>query len=218
MRELIRKILREHSNWTSLDDAVPLTQGELKRYIIHSTNTDPRVIYNEGINPACAADSKVWGKLKYPCVIFAMNGYNTIWSQGSTKGAVVIDTTQLPNHKWWYDPAFYREDHEYGKIAIITNEKIPSEAIKGILCVSDLRTILINGKNMTDDEAQQFLDEVMIENAEEWSNDCMVKTDYVFKKRMNKQMDGVTESREIIRKILREEFYDSSKIYQHGNT
>ena len=101
MRELIRKILRERWDWDNLDEAVPVPEGELKKYIIHSTNVDPRVIYNEGINPVCASDSKEWSKLKYPCVVFAMNGYHTIWSQPLTKGAVVIDTKHLPNHKWW---------------------------------------------------------------------------------------------------------------------
>ncbi len=62
MRELIRKIIREQWDWNNLNDAVPVPDGEVKRYIIHSTDTDPRVVYNEGINPKCAADSKEWGK------------------------------------------------------------------------------------------------------------------------------------------------------------
>ncbi len=208
MRELIRKIIREQWDWNNLNDAVPVPDGEVKRYIIHSTDTDPRVVYNEGINPKCAADSREWGKLKYPCVVFAMNGYHTIWAQPSTKGAVVIDTTQLPNHKWWYDPGLYNENNREGKIAIITNERIPAEAIKGILCTTDLGAIF-RKNNMTDDEAQQFLDEVMIENVEEWSNDCMAKMDYwreqVNKKRMDKQTEDITENTELIRKILKED-------------
>ena len=137
-----------------------------------------------------------------------MNGYHTIWAQPSTKGAVVIDTTQLPNHKWWYDPGLYNENNKEGKIAIITNERIPAEAIKGILCIKDLGTIF-RKNNMTDDEAQKFLDKVMIENVEDWSNDCIAKMDYwreqVNKKRMDKQTEDITENTELIRKILKED-------------
>jgi len=35
---------------------------------------------------------------------------------------------------------------------------------------------------MNDNEAQQYLDEVMRENAEEWSNDCEAKMNDIFKK------------------------------------
>ena len=181
MRELIRKILREQFGWSSLDDAVPVPDGQVKKYILHSTTVDPRVIYNEGIKPMGVEDSKEW-KGNYPPVIFAMNGYCTIWAQGLTKGAVVIDTTLIPNHKWWYDPYFYNENQDcYGKIAIITNERIPANAIKGILCDRDLGYLLRNSK-MSDNEAQQYLDKVMRENAEEWSNDCKDKMNDIFNK------------------------------------
>ena len=202
MKDLIRKILRERWDWDSLDEAVPVPDGELKRYIIHSTNVDPRVIYNEGINPVCASDSKEWSKLKYPCVVFAMNGYNEIWGQPLTKGAVVIDTSRLSNHNWWYDPAFYNEKGWSGKIAIMTDEKIPADAIKGILCNRDLGDMRYKFNiNTTDEEAQQYLDEVMIENVEDWSNDCEAKMDYLY----NKQMEDMTENKNLIKKILKEE-------------
>ena len=202
MKNLIKKILRERWDWDSLDEAVPVPKGDLKRYIIHSTNVDPRIIYNEGINPVCASDSKEWKNYKYPCVVFAMNGYNEIWAQGQTKGAVVIDTSLLPNHNWWYDPAFYNEKGWSGKIAIITDKKIPAEAIKGILCVRDLGDMRYKFHiNTTDEEAQQYLDEVMIKNAEDWSNDCEAKMDYIY----NKEMEDITEMKDLIKKILREE-------------
>lgn len=202
MKDLIKKILRERWDWDSLDEAVPVPNGELKRYIIHSTNVDPRIIYNEGINPVCASDSKEWKNYKYPCVVFAMNGYNEIWAQGQTKGAVVIDTSLLPNYNWWYDPAFYNEKGWNGKISIITNKKIPADAIIGILCNRDLGGMRYKFNiNTTDEEAQQYLDEVMIENAEDWSNDCEAKMDYLY----NKEMGNITEMKDLIKKILREE-------------
>ena len=188
MRETIRRVLREkllkeQFGWSSLDEAVPVPEGQVKKYILHSTTVDPRVLYNEGIKPMGVEDSKEW-KGNYPPVIFAMNGICTIWAQGLTKGAVVIDTTLIPNHKWWYDPYFYNEKNDCeGKIAIITNERIPAEAIKGILCNRDLGNLRFGGRrNMNDNETQQYLDEVMRENAEEWSNDCEAKMDDIYRK------------------------------------
>lgn len=196
MKDLIKKILRERWDWDNLDEAVPVPKGDLKRYIIHSTNVDPRIIYNEGINPVCASESKEWKNYKYPCVVFAMNGYHNIWAQGKTKGAVVIDTSLLPNHNWWYDPAFYNEKGWSGKISIITDEKIPADAIKGILCLRDLGDMRYKFHiNTTDEEAQQFLDEVMIENYEDWSNDCEAKMDYIY----NKEMEDITENKKTIK-------------------
>lgn len=211
MKNLIKKILKERWNWESLDEAITVPEGELKKYLIHSTNVDPRIIYNEGINPNCASDSKEWKNYKYPCVVFAMNGYHNIWGQAKTKGAVVIDTSRLSN-KWWYDPGLYIENHKDGKLAIVTDEKIPAEAIIGILCISDLSGMMRKFyNNGTDEEAQQYLDEVMIKNTEDWSNDCEAKMDYLY----NKKMETVTENKKTMKDLIKkslDEAYYASKI------
>jgi hypothetical protein len=108
-----------------------------------------------------------------------MNGYHEIWSQRDTEGVVVIDTTLLKN-KWWYDPALYNEkQHDYTKIAIVTDEKIPADAIIGVLCVRDLFDMKNEFRRTKSDEStQKYLDAVMKENSEKWSYDCDAKFEY----------------------------------------
>lgn len=181
MRELIKRILREEANWKwdSFDDAIPLPDGELKKYILHSTTIDPLLIYNNGIEPHCASKSSQWTNYRYPCSVFAMNGYHEIWSQKDTEGVVVIDTTLLKN-KWWYDPSLYnKKAHDYTKIAIVTDEKIPADAIIGVLCVRDLFDMKNEFRRTKSDEStQKYLDAVMKENSEKWSYDCDAKFEY----------------------------------------
>jgi len=175
MRELIRKVLRESDwKWSNFDNSIPVPDGELKRYIIHSTSIDPFIIYNKGIKPFCSSQSSQWNNFKYPCSVFAMNGYSEIWGQRDTKGAVVIDTTLLPNYQWWYDPGLYNEkNHEYTKIAIVTDESIPADAIVGILCKRDLSKMRREyRRTKSDEKTQEYLDKIMKENSVDWSYNC----------------------------------------------
>ena len=185
MRELIRKVLREAADWdwNSFDDLTPLPDGELKRYIIHSTSIDPFIIYNKGIKPFCSSESPQWSNFKYPCSVFAMNGYYEIWGQGNTKGAAVIDTTLLPNNKWWYDPGLYNEkNHEDTKIAIVTDKGIPADAIVGVLCVTDLAKMRNEYlRTKSDEKTIEYLHKIMRENAVDWSYDCEGKFDYEYR-------------------------------------
>jgi hypothetical protein len=50
---------------------------------------------------------------------------------------------------WWYDPHFYNEKISNGKYFILTNEKIPSSGIVGILHRDDLINIWEIGKVFT---------------------------------------------------------------------
>jgi hypothetical protein len=170
------EILESNWKWSSFDEAVPVPDGVLKKYIIHTTNIDPLIVYNEGIKPFCSSKSTQWSNYKYPCSVFAVNGYYEIWAQFNTKGAVVIDTTLLQNTKWWYDPGLYSENGELGKLAIVTNESIPPNAIVGILCTRDL--INMRGeyhKTKSDKLTQQYLDKIMKENSLVWSYNCKDK-------------------------------------------
>ena len=103
-----RNILKMYHlvEWTSMDELTPVPKDEIKKYILHSTGVDPRILYDEGIEPKCSRDSKLWKNYEYPCTIHAMNSYLEIWGS-MIEGAVVIDTTRIPNHKWWFDPKVY---------------------------------------------------------------------------------------------------------------
>lgn len=211
MKDLIKKILEEEWDWDNLEEAIPVSNKDLKRYVIHSTNVDPRELYNNGINPVCASESKTWKNLKYPCVVFAVNAYHTAWVLGETKGAVVIDTSLIPDNKWWYDPSLYNERDRNGKIAIITDTKIPANAVIGILCLNDLKEMVRRFQNNTsDEEVQQYLDDVMRVNNEEWSNDCIDKSDSTSNKEEGKDKKVKTNyinkiMKDKIRQIIREE-------------
>lgn len=210
MKNKIRQILRERWDWDSLEDAVPVPYEEVKRYVIHSTNVDPRIIYNNGIDPVCASESKTWKDLKYPCVVFAVNAYHTIWSLGETKGAVVIDTSLIPDNEWWYDPSLYNERDRNGKISIVTDKRIPADAVIGILCLDDLKEMVRRFKNNTsDEEAQQYLDDVIRVNNEEWSNDCVAKSDSTSDNKEGKdkkvKTNYINKTKSLIQKILKEE-------------
>ena len=164
--------------WTSMDELTPVPKDEIKKYILHSTGVDPRILYDEGIDPKCSRDSELWNKYEYPCTIHAMNSYFEFWGS-MIKGTVVIDTTRIPNHRWWFDPKFHNSRNEntpQGRMAIVTDERIPAEAIKGILCPRDLQDMRQFFKeNPSDELTEQYLDEVMEKNSTDWSNDCDAK-------------------------------------------
>jgi hypothetical protein len=107
-----------------------------------------------------------------------MNTYFEFWGS-MIKGTVVIDTTRIPNHRWWFDPKFHNSRNEntpQGRMAIVTDERIPAEAIIGILCPRDLQDMTQFFKeNPSDELTQQYLDEVMEKNSTDWSNDCDAK-------------------------------------------
>jgi hypothetical protein len=175
-----RNILKMYHlvEWTSMDELTPVPKDEIKKYILHSTGVDPRIIYDEGIDPKCSRDSELWKNYEYPCTIHAMNTYFEFWGS-MIKGAVVIDTTRIPNHRWWFDPKFHNSRNEntpQGRMAIVTDERIPAEAIIGILCPRDLQDMTQFFKeNPSDELTQQYLDEVMEKNSTDWSNDCDAK-------------------------------------------
>jgi hypothetical protein len=177
-----RNILKMYHlvEWTSMDELTPVPKDEIKKYILHSTGVDPRILYDEGIDPKCSRDSELWNKYEYPCTIHAMNSYFEFWGF-VIKGAVVIDTTRIPNHKWWFDPKFHNSRNENtpeGRMAIVTDERIPAEAIIGILCPRDLQDMTQFFKeNLSDELTEQYLDEVMEKNSTDWSNDCQAKTE-----------------------------------------
>lgn len=176
LREEINKILYEISeDWNSLDDVIKVDKKDLKKYIIHSTTVDPKILYNEGIEPRCAKDSKEWFSYNYPCVVFAINNYREVWWSEETLGGVVIDTSKLSN-EWWYDPILY--DTRF-KGAILTNERIPAEAIVGVLCEKDIMDLIdYSGQHKNDEDVVEYIKELMRINSEEWSNNCVNKTEY----------------------------------------
>jgi hypothetical protein len=177
-----RNILKMYHlvEWTSMDELTPVPKDEIKKYILHSTGVDPRILFNEGMDLKCSQDSELWSRYEYPCTIHAMNTYQDFWGF-VIKGAVVIDTTRIPNHKWWFDPKFHNSRNENtpeGRMAIVTDERIPAEAIIGILCMRDLQDMMRFFKeNPSDELTQQYLDEVMEKNSTDWSNDCQAKTE-----------------------------------------
>jgi hypothetical protein len=137
-----------HDDWIS----GPKVQGtDLKKYVIHSTMVDPKVILEEGVKPFSSKESKTYKNnplYNYPSLIYATNSYKSIWFTKYTKGSVIIDTSMISN-LWWYDPHFYNEKISNGKYFILTNEKIPSSGIVGILHRDDLINIWEIGKVFT---------------------------------------------------------------------
>lgn len=124
---------------------------ELKKYIIHSTIVEPKILLEFGIQPKSSKESKLYKNnpfYEYPNLIYSTNSYKTLWFTKLTKGVVIIDTSKISNI-WWYDPIFYNEKLSNGKYFILTNEKIPSSGIVGSIYRDDLIDIWEIGKVLT---------------------------------------------------------------------
>jgi hypothetical protein len=166
-----------------------LEPKDLNRFIFHSSNVEPSIIFSQGIIPKSAKESKGWSHINYPAAVFAVNNYCNFW--GYSNYCYVIDTTKLTN-RWWYDKNLYakrRIMYDDQLSAIVTDEKIPPSAIIGLFAardqmnLSDIAREMFrenNGK-LDNEKLEEHILKTVKENKEEFNNDLSAKNDYLRK-------------------------------------